>query len=146
MGTTAIAGLAAMALIGATAVRASEHEVQMLNRGEEGMMVFEPAYLQIAPGDTVRFVPTDPGHNAETVRGMIPDGAEPFKGRIGQEVTVTFDVEGAYGYMCLPHFAMGMVGLIVVGEDPGNLDAAEGARVPPKARERYDGYFAQARQ
>lgn len=146
MRTTAMAGLAAMAVIGAAAARAAEHEVQMLNRGEEGMMVFEPAFLQIAPGDTVRFVPTNPGHNAETVRGMIPDDAEPFKGRVGQEIAVTFDVEGAYGYMCLPHVAMGMVGLIVVGEDPANLDEAEAARVPPKARERFDGYFAQARQ
>ncbi len=143
MRTTILAGLSALVLCGAGAVAAEEFEVQMLNRGAEGTMVFEPAFLQIQPGDSVRFVPTDRGHNAESVRGMTPEGAEPFKGRINEEITVTFDVEGAYGYMCLPHFAMGMVGLIVVGDDPQNIDAFADVRMTPKARQRFDGYIAQ---
>ena len=43
---------------------AAEHTVKMLNRGEAGIFVFEPAYLQVEPGDTVTFEPTDKGHNA----------------------------------------------------------------------------------
>ena len=41
---------------------AAEVEVKMLNKGAEGMMVFEPALVKIAPGDTVKFVATDNGH------------------------------------------------------------------------------------
>jgi plastocyanin len=48
--------------------------------------------VRIAAGDTVNFVPIDPGHNAESVRGMAPERAEPFKGAIGKEVSVTFSV------------------------------------------------------
>ena len=59
----------------ATAGLAETFEIQMLNKGETGRMVFEPAYLAVAPGDTVTFVPASKGHNAETIKGMIPDGA-----------------------------------------------------------------------
>ena len=47
--------------------QAAEFEVKMLNRGEAGMMVFEPAFLQVEKGDTVTFVPTDRSHNAESI-------------------------------------------------------------------------------
>lgn len=120
------------------AADAAEHEVKMLNKGTEGMMVFEPAVLKIAPGDTVRFVPTDKGHNAESLKTMLPDGAEPFAGKMNQEITVTFDVPGLYGYQCKPHLGMGMVGLIQVGDDASNAAAVEAAaaRLPGKAKQR----------
>lgn len=123
---------------------AAEFEVQMLNRGEAGAMVFEPALIRIAVGDTVRFVPTDRSHNAETIPGMLPDGAEPFKGKINEEIAVTFSVPGVYGIKCLPHLAMGMVALVVVGDGPpANLDAARAAKVPPLAKKRLDPLFAE---
>ena len=113
------------------------HEVQMLNKGSEGRpMQFDPAYLKIAPGDSVKFVATDKGHNSESILAMIPEGAETWKGKINGEITVTFDVEGIYGYKCTPHFGMGMVGLIQVGESAANLDAAETAKLPGKAKTR----------
>lgn len=146
MKTLMMVGAFAVALSVSAAAGAAEFEVKMLNRGEAGVMVFEPAYLEIAAGDSVRFVPVDQGHNAETIPGMLPEGAEPFKGRFNEEITVTFDIEGAYGYKCLPHFAMGMVGLIVVGENPANLDAIAEVRLPQKARERFDPWVEQARQ
>ncbi len=122
---------------------AAEVEVKMLNRGEDGTMVFEPSLITIAVGDTVKFVPTDKSHNAETIPGMLPEGAEPFKGRISQEISVTFTVPGAYGVKCLPHLAMGMVALVVVGDDPANLEAIKTTKVPPKARERLDADLAE---
>lgn len=125
---------------------AAEHEIKMMNRGEAGQMVFEPAFLQIEKGDTVKFIATDKGHNAETIAGMIPEGAAPFKGKINEEIEVTFDVEGAYGYKCAPHFAMGMVGLIVVGSAPANLDALNAARVPNRVRQIFDGLITQIDQ
>ena len=99
----------------AGAAMAAEIEVKMLNKGAEGVMVFEPALVKIEPGDTVKFVATDKGHNAESIKGMLPADATPFVGKNGEDVAVTFDKPGAYGVKCLPHYGMGMVALIVVG-------------------------------
>lgn len=124
---------------------AAEFEVHMLNMGADGQtMVFEPAMLKIAPGDTVTFVPVDKGHNAEMIPKLLPAGAAAFKGSIGQEFSVTFDVGGAYAYKCLPHFAMGMIGLIVVGDAPANIDDLKQAKMPRKARAALDALIAQA--
>ncbi|MBS3651861.1 hypothetical protein KEU06_24950 [Pseudaminobacter sp. 19-2017] len=59
------------------------------------------------------------------------------------EITVTFDVEGIYGYKCAPHFGMGMVGVIQVGESTANLDAAETAKLPGKAKTRMAELISQ---
>lgn len=131
------------ALAPSRAYAEEEHEVLMLNRGETGVMVFEPALIRVASGDTVTFLSTDPGHNAESVRGMIPEGAEMFKGAIGADISVTFTVPGVYGVMCLPHYAMGMVALVVVDDPAPNLEAARAARNPPGAQERFDLLFAE---
>lgn len=117
---------------------AADFEVHMLNKGKDGVMVFEPGSLKIAKGDTVTFVPTDKSHNAETIDGLIPDGATPFKGKMNESIKVIFDVEGAYAIKCSPHVGMGMVGLIVVGDTPANVDAVKAAKLPKKARERLD--------
>lgn len=122
---------AVMAMAGAAG--AAEFEVKMLNKGEKGAMVFEPDFVRAAPGDTVRFVPTDKGHNAESVKGMLPEGAEAFKGKFNEEIVITLDKEGVYGIKCAPHYAMGMVALIEVGE-PGNLDEAEAVKHHGKAK------------
>lgn len=126
-----------------SSVMAADFEVKMLNKGTDGDMVFEPALTEIAVGDTVTFVPTDPSHNAESIKGMIPEGAEGFKGKINKEVKVTFDKAGVYGVKCLPHFAMGMVAMVVVGDDTSNLEAAKGVKAPKKAKERFDAIFEQ---
>ena len=39
----------------------------------------------------------------------MPEGAKAFKGKINQEIAVTFDAPGTYGIKCAPHFGMGMV-------------------------------------
>jgi len=107
----------------ATAVQAADFQVHLLNKGKDGMMVFEPGLTKIAKGDTVTFVPTDKSHNAETFKDLLPAGAKPFKGKINESITVTFDVEGAYVVKCSPHMPMGMVGLIIVGDPKSNIDA-----------------------
>ena len=128
---------AAVAAMTWSSAFAADHEVRMLNKGPEGQpMQFDPAFLKIAPGDTVTFVPVDKGHNSETIVGMIPEGAETWKGKMNEEVKVTFSTEGIYGYKCTPHFGMGMVGLIQVGDSTDNLDAAQTAKLPGKAKTR----------
>jgi pseudoazurin len=131
-------------LLGSTALAsAADFEVDMLNKGPDGAMVFEPPLTKVAVGDTVNFVAKDKGHDAETIPGMLPDGATPIKGQLSQDVSVTFTVPGVYGIKCLPHFSMGMVALGVVGDAPANLVAAKAAQVPPLAKKRLDPLFAQ---
>lgn len=139
--TTTLATLSVLLLAAAPAISA-EFEMQLKNKGEAGVMVFEPAFLEIAPGDTVTFVATNPGHNAETIKDMIPEGAEAFKGPFNKDFTVTFDAAGVYGIKCAPHFGMGMVAMVVVGE-PTNVDAAKAVSNPPKAQEKFDAMFAE---
>lgn len=126
----------------AGAANAADHQVQMLNKGEKGTMVFQPDFIVAELGDTVTFVPTDKGHDAASIDGMIPDGAEPFKGKINQEITVTVDKEGVYGVKCMPHYGLGMVALIVVGT-PTNLEQAKTVKQPGKAKATFADLFAQ---
>ncbi|SHK17912.1 pseudoazurin [Roseomonas rosea] len=142
--TRVMAGLLMAATVMIGGARAAEYEVRMLDRGEAGMMVFEPSTLRIAPGDSVRFRATQPGHSAESIPSMTPEGAPLFKGRLNEEITVTFDRPGIYGYQCKPHYAMGMVGVIMVGEGEAaraNLEAARGVSHPPRARARFQRMF-----
>ncbi|TFL17268.1 pseudoazurin [Jannaschia formosa] len=132
-----MASAAALALMMSSAAFAETYEVKMLNVGSDGeRMVFEPSFLKVEPGDTVTFLPTDKSHNAESILGMMPEGAEAFKGRINQEISVTFDEAGVYGIKCLPHFALGMIALIQVGDDLPNLDQAMQVRAPGQAAAR----------
>ena len=98
-----------------------EFEVQMLNTGADGVMVFEPSVLQIQAGDSVTFKPSNPGHNSMSMPGMIPSGAESWDSGMSQELTVTFTEEGTYVYQCTPHLMMAMVGVIQVGNN-NNLE------------------------
>jgi len=119
---------------------AAEIEVKMLNKGAEGAMVFEPALIKVAPGDTVKFVATDKGHNAETIKGMLPADAAPFLGKNGEDVAVTFEKPGVYGVKCLPHYGMGMVAMVVVGT-PTNIDEAKAVPQAGKAKQVMAGLF-----
>ena len=140
--------LAATCAIFASAapLMAADYQVQMLNKGTDGAMVFEPDFIKIAPGDTVTFVPTDKSHNVETFKGLIPEGATEFKSKPSEQFQAKFDLPGAYVVKCTPHFAMGMVALIQVGDSPANLDAIKTAKVPNLARKRLDGELARAAQ
>jgi pseudoazurin len=131
------ASLASVAWLAATGpASAAEHEIRMLNKGEAGIMVFEPAFLEVAPGDTVHFRAVDKGHNAASIDGMAPEGGATWKGGLSKDVDVTFDVEGVYGVRCVPHYPMGMVALIVVGDPSGNLEAARQVKHPGRAKQR----------
>lgn len=114
---------------------AETFEVKMLNRNDTGPMPFEPDYLVIKPGDTVKFIATDPGHNAATIAGMIPGDGKKFVGKINQEIEVTLTAEGIWGIKCSPHFTMGMAMLIQVG-DKAATEADLPADLPAAARKR----------
>ena len=97
-----------------------DNTVKMLNTGIDGTMVFEPAILKIAVGESVTFVPTDGGHNSASVPGLVPDGAEGWQGNMSEKIEVRFDREGIYIYQCTPHVMMAMIGVVTVG-NPTNL-------------------------
>lgn len=140
-GLVLAAMLATVAFGGAT--MAAEVEVKMLNKGTEGAMVFEPSLVSIQPGDKVKFVATDKGHNVEMVEGMMPEGATSFVGKINEELVVTFDKPGVYGIKCKPHYPMGMVGMIVVGKPANEAEAAKVAH-PGRAKQVFATLFGRA--
>jgi pseudoazurin len=94
----------------------SEHTVKMLNMGDGGSMIFEPAVIKVSKGDTIHFKAVDLSHNSATIDGMIPAGATDWAGALSQDISVTLDTEGVYVYQCDPHAMMAMVGVIQVGE------------------------------
>jgi pseudoazurin len=138
--TSLFASVAALAF--ASALQAETIEVHMLNRGEAGAMVFEPAYVMAQPGDVIHFVSVDRGHNVESIEGMLPDGVAAFKSDMSADFDLTVDAEGIYGIKCTPHYAMGMVAVVQVGA-ASNLDAAQAVSHRGKAAERFAEAFAQ---
>ena len=138
--TIALLAASAMLAIAGTA-QAADHEIKMLNKGDNGIMVFQPDLVKAEPGDTIHFVAVDKVHNAELIKGMIPDGAESFKGPMGHDLTVTLTKEGVYGVKCAPHYGMGMVALIVVGK-PVNLQQAEAVPQMGRAKKVFGDLFA----
>ena len=125
---------------------AANHEVKMLNSGVEGFMVFEPAVVKAAVGDTVTFKATDMAHNSASIEGMIPEGANAWNGAMSQDITVTVNKEGVYVYQCTPHAMMAMIGVIQVGGSLSNMDAIQAKVASVKAgfvtnKERLDTYL-----
>jgi pseudoazurin len=114
-----------------------EIEVKSLNRSSTGFFVFSPDFVRISPGDVINFVATDKGHEVHSVPGMIPEGAQPFDAKMSQDTQVTFTVPAVYVLACKPHTAMGMVGVVVVG-DPINIDKIDPSPLPAKARTKLD--------
>lgn len=144
-----VIGMAATAALIAAAspAAAKDHVVQMKNMGAGGSMVFEPALVRAKPGDRIRFLPTDPSHNAEAIPTMLPPGvAPPPAGGMNKEWVLTVTKPGLYGVKCKPHYSMGMVGLVQVGAGPSpNLVQARAVKLPPFAAKRMNAMLAQAK-
>jgi pseudoazurin len=125
----------------------SEHIVKMLNVGDGGNMIFEPAVLKVSLGDTVHFKAIDMSHNSATIQGMVPPGASAWAGALSKDISVTLDTEGVYVYQCDPHAMMAMVGVIQVGEAV-NMEEINAAAETVKPSfmlnaERLTGYLLQ---
>ena len=145
----ASAALTGSLLVSKTAVASTKYEVLMLNKdpdNSKNKMIFSPRLLKVQVGDEVSFVPTDKGHNSATIKGMLPDGAEKWKGKINKQVDVVFDTPGFYGYQCTPHANMGMIGLIIVEGDGmlDNLEEAKSAKHRGKAKKAWKALWEEA--
>ena len=85
---------------------------------------FSIEVANIGVGDTVEWLPKNKGHNVEFLAG--PDMAElPPKSNMNEFHSVRFEKQGVYLYGCSPHLNMGMLGLIVVGNDLHNINDIE---------------------
>lgn len=111
-------------------LQASAQQIHVVNAEAR---IFNPDVIYVKPGDNVRFVNMT-SHDAVSINqvplpdgqvfeGMLPEGAEGWKSKMGNDFTLEMDIEGVYPYVCIPHIGFGMVGVIVVGE-PVNVDAA----------------------
>ncbi|ABQ67051.1 pseudoazurin [Rhizorhabdus wittichii RW1] len=139
--------IAALALLAAPLpAHARDIVVHMKNMGKDGAMVFEPAFIKAKVGDRIVFTPTDPSHNAETLPAMLPAGATPMKGALNKEVAMTVSAPGLYGIKCMPHYSMGMVALVQVGQPAAaDLVAAKAVKLPPLAAKRMTALLARVR-
>ena len=146
--TAASAAALATALPLRAIAESTTHTVEMLNKHPDDpklRQVFVPRIVVVKPGDTVTFTATDRSHNSASSKGMIPEGAEAWKGKINEEISVTFEVPGFYGYNCTPHASVGMVGLVIV-EGEGmmdNFEDAKGVRQRGKARGVWEEIWAE---
>ena len=79
---------------------------------------------KINVGDTIEWLPKNEGHNVEFLGG--PDVSSlPEKSDLNAFYSVTFNLPGVYLYHCTPHGNMGMLGLVIVGNDLHNLKDIE---------------------
>lgn len=127
---------------------ADDHQVKMLNYGEDGGMVFEPAVVKAKVGDTVTFVPTNSGHYVQSY--VVPEGTTAWKSKLDETWTVKLEKEGVYLYYCPPHLMMSMIGIVQAGKAT-NLDAIEtkAKRLKPKLvmkGDRLEKYMAEISQ
>ena len=128
-----VAAVAPMAVKKVELSEGSEHTVKMLNSGEGGQMIFEPAVLKVSVGDTIHFKASDMSHNSASIDGMLPDGAESWSGQMNMDISVTLDTEGVYVYQCDPHVMMAMVGVIQVG-NAVNIDEVKSGAADQKSK------------
>ena len=87
---------------------------------EDDSYSIEVAHINI--GDTIEWLPKNEGHNVEFFAGPNMNSL-PLTSEIDEIHSVVFKVPGVYLYGCTPHADMGMLGLIVVGNDLHNLEA-----------------------
>ena len=84
-------------------------------------------------GDTVEWLPKNKGHNVEFIAG--PDMNDlPPKSNMNEFHSVLFEKQGVYLYGCTPHLNMGMLGLIVVGNDLHNINEIGNTDLPNVAK------------
>ena len=134
--------LTTLAMLVAMAIPAVAEDVtlEMWNKDPEDKkrkMVFSEEIVTIEPGQSVTWLATDKGHNVQIIAG--PEGYElPKKSKLSKDVTLSFDTEGVYVYVCTPHATMGMLGIVVVGEATDEaISAVEKAKVRGKSKKKF---------
>ena len=94
---------------------------------EDDSYSIEVAHIDV--GDTIEWLPKNEGHNVEFLAGPKMKSL-PKKSEIDKVHSVIFKVPGVYLYGCTPHRNMGMLGLIIVGNDFHNLEKIKNIELP----------------
>lgn len=106
-----------------------------------GRIAFDPAYLRLQTGDKLRFAAAGGDMLVASIKGMLPNGVAARRQKPGQALLVTLDMDGVYGFTCLPHYGDGVVALFVASK-PANEVAAKSVQHPAAAARRFDELFA----
>ena len=117
-----------------TSAFAESHTIEMLNKSGNEMMVYSKKIVKVNVGDTVSWKATTKGHNVEFIRNGTPEGVGKFKSKMNVDVDYKFEVPGIYAYWCTPHKAMGMIGLVIVGNDKSNLEQIKKIKLRGKSK------------
>ena len=94
---------------------------------------FSIEVAKIDVGDTVEWLPENKGHNVEFLAGPYMADLPP-KSAMNAFHSVLFERKGVYLYGCTPHLNMGMLGLIVVGNDFHNIEGVRNTDLPNVAQ------------
>ena len=94
---------------------------------EDDSYSIEVAHIDV--GDTIEWLPKNEGHNVEFLAGPKMNSL-PTNSEIDEVHSVVFTVPGVYLYGCTPHGNMGMIGLIIVGNDFRNLEKIKNIELP----------------
>jgi len=111
---------------------AENFTIEMLNKLGKEKMVYSEKIISIKINDEITWKSVDKGHNVEFI-GM-PKGVSKFKSKISKDAKFKFVKSGVYLYQCTPHKAMGMIGLVIVGDDKSNLDKIKKVKVYGKSK------------
>ena len=107
-------------------------EIDMLNKLGKEKMVYSIKVAKVNLNDKIIWKSKTKGHNVEFI-GM-PKGVKKFKSKINKDVEYDFKVPGIYLYQCTPHKAMGMIGLVIVGNDKSNLEQIKKVKLRGKSK------------
>ena len=121
-----------------TSIYGEDISIDMLNVRSDGQsMVYSIDVARVHPADTITWLPKHKGHYVEFVLG--PNTVElPKKSRINKEFSFTFEKAGVYFYQCTPHKSMGMIAIVIVGDDLSNLEDIKKVRVFGKSKRKLD--------
>jgi len=113
-----------------------------------GRFVFTPSVVFVEPGTTVTWSIEGAAHSVTAYHEgndkphRVPEGAPAFDSgtlSAGETFEHTFETEGVFNYVCLPHESLGMVGVVVVGGangGPGTQPSSELSGKPATNLER----------
>ena len=107
-------------------------EIDMVNKLGKEKMVYSVKIAKVDIGDTIIWKSVDKGHNVEFKE--VPKEVKKFKSKLGKDAEYKFEIQGIYLYVCTPHKSMGMIGLVVVGDDLSNLDKIKKVKLGGKSK------------
>ena len=121
---------------------AEDISIDMLNKRDDGAkMAYSEDIARIDVGDTITWLPKSKGHNVQFIAG--PEGWDlPKKSKNNKEVAITFDTPGVYMYQCTPHATMGMIAMVIVGDDLSNLDDIKAMKMRGKSKKKMKAMLA----